>query len=158
MSDQGNAENLSSNTLQASSSSADGHHVVVLLSPAPQNCEDFSLFMGSQGKHATPNTYPATAGTQFHVMLHCRYPHNCRPRRQLEVVGRQSICCSSSKASEKSHQLLLECTRSIPAGYLPALAVANLKTAFEVKPHATCKHCSVVQAFLQQVRSQQSMI
>ena len=57
-SDQGNAENHSSNTLQASSSPADDHRVVALLSPAPQTFADFSLFMGSQGKRATPQTSP----------------------------------------------------------------------------------------------------
>lgn len=46
------AENHSLNTLQAASSSADDCSAVVLLSPAPQSLEDFSLFLGIEGKHA----------------------------------------------------------------------------------------------------------
>ena len=73
-SDHGNAENHSSNTLQASSSSADDLRAVVLLSHAPQNFEDFGLFIGGQGEHAVKrNEPPQTAGAQPHGVLHCRY-------------------------------------------------------------------------------------
>lgn len=77
-------------------------------------------------------THPKRADAHFSAVRHCRYPDTCRPRRHLELVDRQSICCSSSEASEKANQLLLECTGIFSAGYLPAVAVANLQIVIQV--------------------------
>lgn len=52
-SNKGGTGNDSFNTLQAGGPSTDDRSAVVLLSPAPQNLADLSVFLGTEGKHAT---------------------------------------------------------------------------------------------------------